>query len=112
MSSSLKRFCFGFSSAVVVAVAANLIPYWRTYGAYGTDGQEVIGFPLTFRRFGGFVPVYEFHVGALLIDVALAALFALAIGWSVIKLPMPFTRQSGAGFPVAPSRDEAQWREA
>lgn len=111
-SSGAKRFWVGFSAALVVAAGANLFPYWRTYGAAGTDGVEVIGFPLTFRRLGGFVPVYEFHAGALLIDLGLAVGFALAVGWAVMKLTASLSRGSGTGFPVVPNRDEPGRGEA
>ena len=81
MMSIAKRFTIGFSVAILVATFLNLLPYLRTRGAYHGDGFEIIGFPFTFRRLGGFVGTYEFHVTALLADIGLALVAALLVGY-------------------------------
>ena len=80
MTSITKRFTIGFSAAALVAAFLNLLPYLRTRGAYHGDGFEVIGFPFTFRRLGGFIGTYEFHITALLADIGLALVVALLVG--------------------------------
>ena len=62
-------------------VTLNLLPYLRTRGAYNGDGFEIIGFPFTFRRIGGFAGIYEFHSIALLADIVLALAVALLVGY-------------------------------
>ena len=81
MTSIAKRFTVGFSAVALVAGFLNLLPYLRTRGAYHGDGFEVIGFPFTFRRLGGFVGTYEFHIIALLADIGLALVAALLVGY-------------------------------
>lgn len=81
MTSIAKRFTVGFSAAALVATFLNLLPYLRTRGAYHGDGFEVIGFPFTFRRLGGFVGIHEFHITALLADIGLALVAALLVGY-------------------------------
>jgi hypothetical protein len=87
MTSIVKRFTIGFSAAALVAAFLNLRPYLRTRGAYHGDGFEVIGFPFTFRRVGGFADTYEFQVTALLADVGLALVVALVVGYACSRAP-------------------------
>ena len=94
------HFAVGFASGTVLALALNLFPYWHSYGAYGTDGYEVIGFPLIFRRFGGFRPIYEFRFDVLLIDIAVGVVIALAAGLGVMKVLSLLGRHARRGFHV------------
>src|SRR5438132_3466550 len=98
--SSQTRFAMGFIAGVAMALTLNLLPFWQSYGAYGTDGYEVIGFPLIFRRFGGFSPIYEFRVDLLLIDIALGVVIALVVGLASMTLLHFVGRRSGRGFAV------------
>ena len=81
MTRIAKRFTVGFAVTALVAAFLNFLPYLRTRGAYHGDGFEVIGFPFTFRRIGGFVGTYEFHITALLADIGLALVAALLVGY-------------------------------
>lgn len=105
IGSPRTRFAFGFVTGAVIAVVLNLFPYWQTYGDYGGDGYEVIGFPLLFRRFGGFSPIYEFHVDLLLLDIAVGVLIALVVGVTAMKVLPLFARRSGRGFAVVTEPD-------
>ena len=96
-----KQFALGAGSGFAVAVALNLLPYWRTYDAPGTDGYALMGFPFTFQREGGFVPRYEFHPTLLLANVAIAIAFALVAGWAFVQM-MRLARRPGRGFAVLP----------
>jgi hypothetical protein len=82
MTSTAKRFVVGFSIATVLAVFLNLLPYLRTRGAYNGDGFEVIGFPFTFRRIGGYIGVHEFRFIALLADIVLGLTVAFLAGYA------------------------------
>ena len=99
MTHSTTQFVLGASAGALVAIVANLLPYWQSYGAYGTDGYEVIGFPFTFRRMGGFVGIYDFHTGLLLADLLIALAFAALVGWATVAISRSASR-SERGFPV------------
>jgi hypothetical protein len=99
MTRSTVPFVLGACAGAIVAIVANLIPYWQSYGAYGTDGYEVIGFPFTFRRMGGFAGIYEFRTSLLIADISMALAFALLVGWASVAVAHRSWR-SGRGFPV------------
>ncbi|MEW6305724.1 MAG: hypothetical protein AB1705_19775 [Verrucomicrobiota bacterium] len=82
-----KKFVAGFSVAAFGSAFLNLLPYFRTRGAYHGDGFEVIGFPFSFRTIGGIAGVHEFSMAALLADVTLALAVAVFAGyaWSRIS---------------------------
>jgi hypothetical protein len=85
MTSKAKRFV-GFSATAVIAAFLNLLPYLRTRGAYDGDGFEIIGFPFTFRRVGGFVGAHELHIVALLADIGLGLAVALLVGYASARI--------------------------
>ena len=95
------QFAVAAVSGLAIAVALNLFPYWQSYQANHTDGYEIIGFPFVFRRFGGYVPTYEFRADLLLLNIVIALAFAGAAGWATVKL-LAVVRHSGRGFPVVP----------
>lgn len=99
MTRSWMQFAFGTANGLAIAVALNLLPYWRTYDAPGTDGHAIMGFPFTFRREGGFSPRYDFHPALLLADAAIGIGLALLVGWVAVKVA-PLIYRSGCGFPV------------
>lgn len=80
MTYKAKAFARGFATTTAVAVFLNLLPYLRTYGAFNSDGYEVIGFPLTFRWLGGFAGRHEFLPVALTIDILLGLLVGGFVG--------------------------------
>ena len=79
-----RRSTIGFWVAaalwMVVAIVANVAPYYETRGAYGFDGYEIVGFPFVFRRAGGFEGSFEFSHLALSTDIAIAMVFSLVVG--------------------------------
>ena len=89
MNSSTKKFVTAFAATTLVAAFVNLVPYLQTRGAYKTDGLEVIGFPFTFRRFGGYYPIYEFSVGLLLADIIVALLFGFLVAYPFLLFRKP-----------------------
>ena len=99
------RFAVGFITGSAIALSLNLLPYWQSYGPYGFDGYEVIGFPLIFRRFGGFSPTYEFRFDLLSVDIAVGVVIAVVVGLVSMKLLHRFGRRSGRGFPVVANSD-------
>ena len=80
MITNVKRFTAGFIAGAVAVTFLNLLPFFRTRGAYNGDGFEIIGFPFTFRRLGGFAGIYEFHTIALIADIVLGLVSALLVG--------------------------------
>jgi hypothetical protein len=99
MTRSTLPFVLGASAGALVATVVNLLPYWLSHGAYGTDGYEVIGFPFTFRLMGGFAPIYEFRAGLLIADVLIGVTFAALVGWATVVVSLRSWRR-GCGFPV------------
>src|SRR5262245_20773104 len=77
------RFWLCFAVALGLMVVANIMPLYVTWGAYRTDGYEVIGWPFAFRKYGGFEGgSYLFPdclLGDALIAVAAAYVIALAL---------------------------------
>ena len=73
---------------------------WQSYGAYGTDGYVVIGFPITFGRMRGFAGIYEFHTSLLIADVLIALAFAALVGWATVAISLR-SWGSRSGFQVA-----------
>jgi hypothetical protein len=104
MNRPVLRFGSGFAIGAAIAAGLNLLPYWRTYRAYGGDGYEIIGFPFVFRRMGGFSYSYTFRTDLLLADIAIALGFALVAGLVGVVLPR-FVRGAGPGFPVVAHSD-------
>ena len=80
------RFIAGFWVGALTAAFLNVLPYLRTRGAYQSDGFEIAGFPFTFRRFGGFQGVDEFHLAALFADITLGLAMAWLIGYACAKV--------------------------
>jgi hypothetical protein len=66
-------------------LALNLLPYWQTRGRARFDGYEVVGFPFTFRRRGGFVNLDEFYIAALAADIVIGLAVAVLVGWMVAR---------------------------
>jgi hypothetical protein len=99
MNRSIIIFMIGFAIGAAIAFGLNLLPYWRTYHAYGGDGYEIIGFPFVFRRIGGVSGSYVFRTDFLITDVAIALAFAIIAGWGAIKASH-VARRSGQGFPI------------
>jgi hypothetical protein len=89
MNSSTKKFVTAFAATALVAAFANLLPYLLTRGAYNGDGYEIIGFPFTFRRLGGYLGIYEFSVGLLLADIIVALLFAFLVAYPFLLVRKP-----------------------
>ena len=84
-------FLLAFLATSGIATLLNVWPYLRTYRAYQYDGQEMVGFPWTFRQVGGdcFPLVcenYDFHLAYFAADVALALACALAAGYLAARL--------------------------
>lgn len=98
------QFALGAAAGFAIAVALNLLPYWRTYYAPCGDGYAVMCFPFTFRREGGIDYRCDLHPGLLLADFAIGMAFAVAVGWVTMKVPQLF-RRPGRGFPVLPRSD-------
>src|SRR5687768_6038917 len=92
MTRSTTPFVLGACAGLLVAIAANLLPYWLSYGADATDGYEVIGFPFTFRRIGGYAGVRELHVSVLIADVVIAIGFAACAGWATVNVLQSYRR--------------------
>jgi hypothetical protein len=74
------RFSTGFLAGLALAVVLNVLPHlWMRFNDV-KDGYDTFGFPFVFHREGGFVWICEFHWPALLLDAALALVFAFGIG--------------------------------
>lgn len=87
MNSRTKRFALGFTVAVFAMLFLNALPFILTHGAYNGDGFEVIGFPFTFRRLGGFAGIYEFRNLALLADIFIGVAAAVIAGYACTRVP-------------------------
>src|SRR5437879_1518415 len=85
-----KCFLIGVAAGALFAVLCSLVPFFYTYAAYGTDGVEVIGFPLAFRSAGGFVFSRHFYWLPFLADLLFAALVSLVGGYAGIGIRTMF----------------------
>lgn len=79
-------FSTAFVATLVAAALANALPYLLTRRAYQRDGQEVAGFPLSFRKLGGDCGVsacdsYGFHAVHFAVDLGLALACAALAGY-------------------------------
>ena len=81
-----RWFLMGVAGGVVFAVFCNLVPFFRTIGAYGTDGFEIIGFPLVFRAAGGFAFSVHFYWLPFAVDLLFATVIALVAGYAAIGI--------------------------
>jgi len=79
MNSPTTKFVTAFTATTLLAAILNLVPYLQTRGYI--DGFVVIGFPFTFRRFGGIGYIDEFRVGLLLADIIVALVFAFLVAY-------------------------------
>jgi hypothetical protein len=86
-----KCFLVGVAAGALFAVFCNLVPFFYTYGAYGTDGVEVIGFPLAFRSAGGYLFSTHFYWLHFLADLLFAAIVCLVGGYAAIGIRTTFT---------------------
>jgi hypothetical protein len=75
-------FRYGVVTGLVFAMCCNLVPFFYTYGAYRTDGFEVIGFPLIFRSAGGFLFSTQFYPLAFLADLTFASVVSVVGGYA------------------------------
>jgi hypothetical protein len=105
MSRRRSKFLIGFAFGVTLSAVINLIPYVVTHRLYVTDGDEIIGFPFIFRRYGGFSPVYEFRVDLLIADAAIALPFALMCGFAY-QMISKRTKRTPHGFSLAPFEEK------
>lgn len=79
--------------AIVLFLAASFIPYFLTASAPAHDGQQIMGWPLSFYSYGGLCKLpatadvaicRSFHPNVLLVDFVLAAIAAYPI-WFLIR---------------------------
>lgn len=82
-----KKFLAAFAATTLLSAFLNLLPYLQTRGYI--DGFVVIGFPFTFRRFGGIVYIDEFSVGLLLADIIVALVFAFLVAYPFLLVRKP-----------------------
>jgi hypothetical protein len=71
-----------FGVSLLFILALNVIPYYLSRGAYRTDGDEVIGWPLYFWIGGGGI-VYTERINAVTVVVDLLAVLILPIATGV-----------------------------
>src|SRR5437773_3779210 len=86
-----RCFLIGIAAGALFAVLCNLVPFFYTNGASGTDGVEVIGFPLVFRGAGGFVFTTHFYWLHFFADLLFAAIVCLVGGYAAIGIRTMFT---------------------
>jgi hypothetical protein len=84
-----KRFLL----ALVAMGAVNLLPLMATWEAYGMDGMEVVGWPLTFHERGGFSYVEHFYPLNLLGDVAFAVAVSAVAAYALRSGPISLIRK-------------------
>jgi hypothetical protein len=87
VNSSNKKFLTAFVATTLVAAFGNLLPYLQTRGYI--DGYKLVGFPFTFRRFGGVGYIDEFSVGLLLADIIVALVFAFLVAYPFLLVRKP-----------------------
>ena len=90
-----RCFLIGVATGGAFAVLCNLVPFFQTFGAYRTDGFEVIGFPLVFHTAGGFSYFTRFHWLAFFGDFLFAAIVALIGGYAAVGIQTLFSRKDG-----------------
>jgi len=95
---------------LVVAIVANVVPYYETRGAYGFDGVEIIGFPFVFRSAGGFNFKFEFSHLALSTDIAIALVFSLIVGVVAKRLVGRIGRRRRFAWCVGPPPRRPPWQ--
>jgi hypothetical protein len=88
-----KCFLVGVAAGALFAVFCNLVPFFYTYGAYGTDSVEAIGFPLAFRSAGGFVFSTHFRWLCFLADLLFATFLSFVGGYAAIGVRTLFQSQ-------------------
>jgi hypothetical protein len=81
-----RRFVLGLAGGVAMMAALNILPYIVTRDAPRWDGYQVIGFPMTFREFGGFSPGTYFSIEACALDVVIGLVAAVAMGYGWARL--------------------------
>jgi hypothetical protein len=57
-------------------IVLNLLPFWATWGAHGTDGLERVGFPLSFLERGGISEQQAFYRAWLVTDLVIVLIAA------------------------------------
>lgn len=98
MMRAKTAFSATFLAMLFIALLANAVPYWLTRGAYQRDGQEVAGFPISFRKLGGDCGVsacdsYGFHAAHFAADLGLALACAALAGYIALR----WVKRAGAG---------------
>ena len=72
----IRFVAFGTAMAIV-----NVVPYFLSHGAYGTDGVETAGWPFACYEFGGFSPHLSFHPWALVANILIAIVVTGLLTW-------------------------------
>ena len=85
MSPQAKKFLGMFAATFMVLAALNVWTYFHTYQAPWSDGFARVGFPFTFRFWGGMPFTYWFSLKNFLGDIAVAVSAGVGAGLLLIK---------------------------
>jgi hypothetical protein len=80
-----RRFWIGVALTACAFAALNFLPYLITRHEPEHHGSQVMGFPFTFRSYGGYSPSVHFETQALFIDAATGLFLAAIMGYAVAK---------------------------
>jgi len=103
-------FWVGAALGFAAAIVANVVPYIQTYGAYGFDGVEIIGFPFVFRSFGGFSAAYKFSHLALSADIAFVLTVSVSVGFLTKRSISFLSRRRGFAWCAGPPQPHTPWQ--
>ena len=82
----MRRSIYTFALTVTIFLIASFVPYFLTADAPAYDGQQIMGFPLPFRSYGGLCPegvCKSFSAINLVLDFLLAHIVALGISFII-----------------------------
>ncbi len=81
-----RRCWAGVAVTACAFTALNLVPHLLTRHEPEHDGLQVMGFPFTFRSFGGYAASVWFHTPTLLLDALVGVVAAVVVGYAVARL--------------------------
>ena len=91
-----QRFWRAVWVSLPIAACLSLIAFWRTYGAYQTDGFEYVGWPLPFFTRGGCSYAERYDLPGLIVDVGawigITAVLGLVMRYGAFRLSVKVFR--------------------
>ena len=84
-----KRFVIGAFAAASAFISLNLLPHVFTRHEPEHCGLQVMGFPFTFRSFGGYAGNVYFDSSKFFTDLFVGLVASVALGYCVARFLQP-----------------------